>query len=136
MRTVLLATIRANAARLIASTLAVVIAVGFVVGTLVLDETSRSTVLEAVGAQYVGAAAVVTSDDGSSLADDVARLSALASVGAVAPSWQLSIQANVPGRTGSQYLLVDSVADDALVADDGGLLDRRVQHAVVLDARA
>ena len=65
MRTVLLAQVRAHAGRLLASTLAVVIAVGFVVATLVLNETARTTVLDAVGAQYVGAAAVVTSDDGA-----------------------------------------------------------------------
>ncbi|MCW2530884.1 MAG: transporter permease, partial [Blastococcus sp.] len=39
MRTVLFAQLRAHAARLVASTLAVVIAVGFVVATLVLNET-------------------------------------------------------------------------------------------------
>ena len=60
MRRVLLAQLRAHAARLVASTLAVVIATGFVVATLVLDETSRATIYEAVGAQYVHTAAVVT----------------------------------------------------------------------------
>ena len=40
---VLFASVRAHAARLVASTLAIVIAVGFVVATLVLDETSRAT---------------------------------------------------------------------------------------------
>ena len=69
MRTVLLAQVRAHAGRLVASTLAVVIAVGFVVGTLVLTETSRATVLDAVGARYVSTAAVVTSSNGNSLAD-------------------------------------------------------------------
>ena len=58
---VVLAQLRTHAARLIASTLAVVIAVGFVVATLVLNETSRATVLDTVGARYVGSTAVVTS---------------------------------------------------------------------------
>jgi putative ABC transport system permease protein len=140
VRTVLLAQIRANAARLIASTLAVVIAVGFVVGTLVLNETSRSTVLEAVGARYVGADAVVTAEDGSSLADDVPALTALGSVGAVAPSWQTSIQANVPGRSGSQYLQVDTVADDRALRWQrpaaGSLPDRPGEVAVSERTRA
>ena len=140
MRTVLLAQVRAHAGRLVASTLAVVIAVGFVVGTLVLNETSRSTVLAAVGAQYVGAAAVVTSDDGSSLADDVAPLAALGSVAAVAPSWETSVQANVPGRTGSQYLLVDAVAEDPALRwqhlQAGRLPDRPGEVAVSERARA
>jgi putative ABC transport system permease protein len=112
MRHVTLASVRAHLARLLASTLAIVIAVGFVVATLVLEETSRSTVLTAVGAQYVDTDAVVISEDGSSLAADVDTLTALDSVRAVDPSWQTSVQAVLPGRTGAQYLLVDSVAGD------------------------
>ena len=115
MGTVLLAQVRANAARLVASTLAVVIAVAFVVGTLVLNETSRSTVLTALGAQYVDTAAVVTSRDGTSLADDVDRLRTLSSVRSVAPSWETSVHADVPGRSGSPFLLVDTVADDRVL---------------------
>ncbi|TFV64876.1 UNVERIFIED_ORG: ABC transporter permease [Bacillus sp. AZ43] len=109
MRTVLLAQLRTHAARLIASTLAVVIAVGFVVATLVLNQTSRATVLDAVGARYVDTAAVVTAE--SSLEDAVPAVDRLAAVSAVAPAWETSVQANVPGRTGSQFLLVESVAD-------------------------
>ncbi|RBY96355.1 ABC transporter permease [Blastococcus sp. TF02-8] len=109
MRTVLLAQLRTHAARLIASTLAVVIAVAFVVATLVLLQTSRATVLDAVAARYVDTAAVVTSE--SSLSDRVDDVAALSSVAAVAPALETSVQANVPGRTGSQFLLVQSVAD-------------------------
>lgn len=111
MRTVVLAQLRTHAARLIASTLAVVIAVGFVVATLVLNETSRTTVLDTLGARYVDTAAVVTSPSYGSLAEEVAPLAALGSVGAVAPSYETGVQAEVPGRAGSQYLLVESVAD-------------------------
>ncbi|SDF55378.1 putative ABC transport system permease protein [Blastococcus fimeti] len=112
MRTVVLAQLRTHAARLIASTLAVVIAVGFVVATLVLNETSRSTVLDTVGARYVDAAAVAsTTLDHPFTDDDVAALADLGSVGAVAPSYETGVQASVPGRPGSQYLLVESVAD-------------------------
>jgi putative ABC transport system permease protein len=139
VRTVLLAQVRANAARLVASTLAVVIAVGFVVGTLVLNETSRSTVLTAVGARYVDTAAVVTSD-GPSLADDVDRLDELTSVQSVAPSWETSVQADVPGRPGSQFLLVDTVADDRMLRwqrlSAGSLPDRDGEIAVSDRARA
>ena len=112
MRTVLLAQVRAHAARLLASTLAVVIAVGFVVATLVLNETARTTVLNAVGAQYVGADAVVTSEDGSDLTDQVAPLAALPGVQAVDPGYETSVSALLPGRTGTQYLAVESVAAD------------------------
>jgi putative ABC transport system permease protein len=113
VRRVLLAQLRAHAGRLVASTLAIVIAVGFVVATLVLNETSRVTVLEAMGAQYVDTAAVVSTDDGSPLDDgDAETLSRLDSVRAVAPTWRTSVQAVVPGRPGAQYLMVDTVADD------------------------
>jgi putative ABC transport system permease protein len=112
MRAVTLASIRAHAARLVASTLAIVIAVGFVVATLVLNQTSKSTVLEAAGAQYVDTDVVVTSDGGTGLADDVDTLTALEGVQAVDPSWETGVQAVVPGRTGAQYLMVESVAAD------------------------
>ncbi|MET0764302.1 MAG: FtsX-like permease family protein [Blastococcus sp.] len=112
MRAVLFAQLRAHVARLVASTLAVVIAVGFVVATLVLNETSRSTVLDAVGAQYVDTAAVVTSEDGAPVGDHAHALTRLDSVRAVAPSWETSAQAGVPGRPGAQFLLVGTVADD------------------------
>ena len=47
-----LAQLRAHVARLIATCLAIVIEVGFVVATLVLNQTSKTTVLDSVGAQY------------------------------------------------------------------------------------
>ncbi|WP_347058867.1 FtsX-like permease family protein [Blastococcus sp. HT6-30] len=110
MRGVTLATARAHAARLIASTLAIVIAVGFVVATLVLNETSRATVLEAVGAPYVGTDAVVVSEDASGLDDELDRIAALDGVAAVDATWETGVQALLPGRTGAQYLLAESVA--------------------------
>ncbi|MCZ2835845.1 ABC transporter permease [Modestobacter sp. VKM Ac-2985] len=112
MRAVTLASIRAHAGRLVASTLAIVIAVGFVVATLVLNETTKATVLEAAGAQYVDTDVVVTSDSGTGLAQHVDTLTALTAVQAVDPTWQTSVQAVAPGRTGAQYLLVESVAGD------------------------
>ncbi|WP_324275356.1 FtsX-like permease family protein [Blastococcus brunescens] len=112
MRRVTLASIRAHLPRLIASTLAIVIAVGFVVATLVLNETTKATVLEAAGAQYVDADVVVTSGSGTGLAEHVDTLTGLTSVQAVDPTWQTSVQAVAPDRTGAQFLLVESVAGD------------------------
>ncbi|MGY1828609.1 MULTISPECIES: ABC transporter permease [unclassified Blastococcus] len=112
MRAVTLASIRAHLPRLIASTLAIVIAVGFVVATLVLNETTRATVLTAAGAPYVETDVVVTSDSGVGLAGHVDTLTGLSGVQAVDPTWQTSVQAVTPGRTGAQYLLVESVAAD------------------------
>ena len=111
MRKVLLANVRAHAARLVASTLAVVIAVGFVVATLVLNETSRVTLLQAVGAPYVDTAAVVTATGDADLAGDAAKVAAVPGVLAVAPTEETSVRAAVPGSPGGRYLLVDAVAD-------------------------
>jgi putative ABC transport system permease protein len=112
MRSVTLAGVRAHAGRLIASTLAIVIAVGFVVATLVLNETSRATVLDAVGAPYVGTDAVATATDGGGLDGELDRIAALDGVRAVDASWQTGVQAMLPGRDGAQFLLVESVAED------------------------
>ncbi len=129
-----LAGLRAHLPRLVASCVAVVLAVAFVVATLVLNETTRSTVLTAAGARYLGADAVVTSEDGSSLLDEVPVLTALDGVRAVAPEWETSVQAVAPGRTGAQYLLVGAVADDPALRwqrlADGALPDRPGEVAV------
>ncbi|MGY1710928.1 FtsX-like permease family protein [Geodermatophilus sp. SYSU D00758] len=106
-----LASVRAHAARLVASCLAVVLAVGFVVATLVLNDTTRSTVLGAAGARYLGADVVVTSEDGSPLTDALPAVAATTGVTAVAPEWRTSVQAALPGRTGTQFLLVGTVAE-------------------------
>jgi putative ABC transport system permease protein len=140
MRTVLLAQLRTNAARLIASTLAIVIAVGFVVATLVLNETSRATVLDSVGARFVDTAAVVNARYGDSVEGDVDTVTALDSVDSVALSYETGVQADVPGRTGSQYLMVESVAEDRSLqwqeVSAGELPDRLGEVAVSDRARA
>ncbi len=106
-----LASLRAHLPRLVASCLAVVIAVGFVVATLVLTETSRATVLRAAGAQYVGADVVVTASDGSSLADDAAEVAGLPGVAAVDPTTGAGVQARFPDRADA-FLQVDTAAAD------------------------
>ena len=106
----MLASLRAHAARLLASAVAVVVAVGFVVATLVLDETARTTVLSAVAAEHVDADAVVTSTDGAT--PDAAAVAALPSVRAVSQEHDLTVQAVVPGRAGVRYLRVGTAAED------------------------
>ncbi|SFF65928.1 FtsX-like permease family protein [Blastococcus tunisiensis] len=134
MRAVTLASVRAHLPRLIASTLAIVIAVGFVVATLVLNETTKATVLTAAGAQYVDTDVVVTSDSGTGLAEHVDTLTGLDGVQAVEPTWQTSVQAVAPGRTGAQYVLVESVAGDPQLRwqqlADGSLPERAGEIAV------
>ena len=111
MNRVLLAQVRANAGRLIASMTAIVIAVAFVVATLGLNPPAKSTVLDAGGALYTGTDWVVATDDGSSLADDVAAVAAVPGVDAVAPQWDTSLQAVLPGTTGARYVDVSPVAE-------------------------
>ena len=110
MRSFLLSSVRAHAGRLFASALAIVLAVAFVVATLVLSGTARSTVLEAAAARYVGTDAVVTSRDGTPVPVDLVR--SVASVRAVAPESEAIVQAAVPGARSPQHLRLEAVADD------------------------
>ena len=131
---VALAGVRAHAARLIASTVAIVIAVGFVVATLTLSQTTRDTMLEAIGARYVSAEVVVTTGAAALGDDDAATVAGLPGVAAVDLATSTSVQALVPGRTGAQYLLVDSVAADPGLRwqqlAEGALPDRTGEVAV------
>lgn len=124
-----LAQVRAHVGRLVASCLGIIIAVGFVVATLVLTDTSKATVLKAVGARYVDAAAVVTTatsaqpvdpaqpaPDPSSTAQtpDVAEvLAGVTGVAGVSAETQTFVEVDVAGRGGSQYASVESVATAA-----------------------
>ncbi|MSW65449.1 MAG: ABC transporter permease, partial [Actinobacteria bacterium] len=111
MNRVLLAQVRANAGRLIASMTAIVIAVAFVVATLVLNQTAKSTVLEAVGAQYTGTDFVLSSTEFEPLGDQAGAVAAVPGVTAVAPAWDTSLQAVLPGTTGARYVSIGAVAD-------------------------
>ncbi|WP_369251940.1 FtsX-like permease family protein [Geodermatophilus amargosae] len=106
-----LANLRAHLPRLVAATLAVVIAVAFVVATLVLNETSRATLLRAAGAEYVGTDVVVTTTDGSSLAGAAGAVAAVPGVRAVDPTVSADVRARFPGRS-EAHLQVSSVAAD------------------------
>jgi putative ABC transport system permease protein len=122
-----LAGLRAHLPRLVAATLAVVIAVAFVVATLVLNETSRATLLRAAGARYVGTDVVVTATDGASLAGAVGAVAAVPGVRAVDPTAAASVQAALPGRSAA-FLEVQTLADDPALrwqrVTDGALPDR------------
>ncbi|SCX41123.1 putative ABC transport system permease protein [Klenkia marina] len=111
MNRVLLAQVRANAGRLVASMTAIVIAVAFVVATLVLNQTAKSTVLDAVGAQYTGTDYVLSSTESDDLADQADAVAAVPGVTAVAPDWDTSLQTVLPGTTGARYVSVGAVAD-------------------------
>ena len=111
MLSTILAGLRAHLPRLVAATLAVVIATAFVAATLVLNETSRATLLRVAGAEYVGSDAVVTSGDGGSLAGDVAAVEAVPGVAAVDPTATADLQAALPGRSAA-YLELGTVAAD------------------------
>ncbi len=134
-----LAGLRAHLPRLVAATLAVVIAVAFVVATLVLNETSRATLLRAAGAQYVGSDVVVRSADGSSLAGAVDAVAGVPGVRAVDPTEAADVQARFPGRS-EAFLAVQSVADDPALrwqqVTDGALPDRPGELAVATTTEA
>ncbi len=114
-----LAQLRTHLARLVATTLAIVIAVGFVVATLVLNETTKTTVFNAVAGQYKDTDAVVTVDD---LASDYIPLSerpglekTIRSVpGVAALTFDRSTYAKVimPGKRGYSYAEVSDLATD------------------------
>jgi putative ABC transport system permease protein len=149
-----LAQIRAHGGRLIASCLAIVIAVGFVVATLVLSESANATITRAVGAQYVDTDAVVVPDVGPesptpsggsapgepSLDELVPRVVELDAVAAVAADAEAFVQALVPGTSGSQYVTVESIAVDEALRwqrlSEGRLPDRAGEVAVSARAGA
>src|SRR3954454_5190784 len=113
-----LAQLRSHTARLIATVLAIIIAVGFVVATLVLNQTSKSTVLESVGAQYRNTDAVVTADldaPGDNSLDQrrqlVQQVRGIPGVTAVAVDRSSYSQVRLPGRKGYRFAPVTDVAE-------------------------
>lgn len=111
MRNLVLAQARANRGRYLASALAVLVAVAFVVTTLVLGDTLRSSIDESTAARYEGVPTVV-SDNGSDAQPD----ELLAAV-AVAPDVE-SVTLDVSGpvrivdASGSTYGEAFSLAAD------------------------
>lgn len=107
---VTLAQVRAHSGRYIASALAVVIAVAFVVATLVLGSTTGKSITDAMAAQYTNTDVVVTADELGQ--DDVEALRAVPGVAALAPDLTAYAPVAVPGR-GTEYASIDALADDA-----------------------
>ena len=112
-----LAQLRSHTARLIATALAIIIAVGFVVATLALNETSKSTVLESVGAQYQNTDAVITADldaPGDNSLDQRRKLAeqvrGIPGVAALALDRSAYSQVRLPGRNGYRFAPVSDVA--------------------------
>ncbi|WP_167582362.1 ABC transporter permease [Kineococcus rubinsiae] len=118
MLTTTLAQVRAHAGRVLASCLAIVIAVGFVVATLCLNASSRASVLDAVGAQYRGSAVVLseTGDRAEGAPDPLAAaataVAALPGVRATALDRTTPVQLRLPGRSGSSFAVATGLADD------------------------
>nr|WP_240895944.1 ABC transporter permease [Kineococcus siccus] len=116
--TTTLAQVRAHAGRVLASCLAIVIAVGFVVATLCLNASSRASVLDAVGAQYRGSA-LVLSDPGAGgegppdpLAAAATAVAGLPGVRATALDRTTAVQLRLPGRSGGSFAVASGLADD------------------------
>lgn len=114
-----LAQLRAHLGRLLATGLAIIIAVGFVVATLVLNQTSKATVYRAVGAQYQNTAAVITADfkqpDATSLdarPELAAEVAKIPGVRTVAVDRSAYTQAKLSGDKGYRLARVASIATD------------------------
>src|SRR3954452_15732115 len=111
-----LAQLRAHTSRLVATCLAIMIAVAFVVATLVLNATSDATVKGAVAAQYKNTDAVITTDQNASstsLSDDpklAAKIARVPGVRAVAVDQDTYLQVRLPGTAGYRYAKVTSTA--------------------------
>ena len=112
-----LAQLRSHTARLIATALAIIIAVAFVVATLVLNQTSKSTVLDSVGAQFRNTDTVVTANldvDGDNSLDArpglVQQIRDIPGVTAVAVDRSAYSQVRLPGRKGYRFAAVTDVA--------------------------
>lgn len=114
-----LAQLRTHIPRLIATCLAIIIAVGFVVATLVLNETSKATVLNSVGAQYQNTDAVITANldaEGDNSLDArkglVQQITSIPGVSAVAVDRSTYSQVRLPGSKGYRFATVTDVAAD------------------------
>src|SRR5690242_16893700 len=112
-----LAQLRAHLNRLVATVLAIVIAVGFVVATLVLNQTSKATVLGAVAAQYRQTDTVVTADlsaDNSVGLEArpglIEKIKAVPGVSAVTADINTYAQVRLPGRRGYQFGSISAVS--------------------------
>jgi len=122
-----IAQLRSHVARLVATCLAIIIAVGFVVATLVLNQTSKTTVLDSVGAQFRNTDAVITrsedvipthdgaADENPSLDSRKGLLEQIRSVPGVttiAVDRSTYSQVRLPGRKGYRFASITDVAAD------------------------
>jgi putative ABC transport system permease protein len=114
-----LAQLRAHTARLVATCLAIIIAVGFVVATLVLNQTSKATVLDSVGAQFQNTDAVITANSdaaGATPLDSrkelIQTIRTIPGVGTVAVDRTTYTQMRLPGGKGYRFAQVTDVAAD------------------------
>ncbi|MBF0661891.1 ABC transporter permease [Rhodococcus sp. (in: high G+C Gram-positive bacteria)] len=109
MRHLVLAQARAHRGRYVASALAVVVAVAFVVATLVLGSTVDSAITTSTAAQYDGAAAVITESDSDLDPDGV--LTAISAVpGVEASALDVTGPIKVAGTDG--YSTASTVSGD------------------------
>lgn len=111
MLSVTLAQARAHAGRFLASGTAILIAVAFVVSTLVLGATATASVTNSLAGQY-RTSAVVVGDlaDGAQARDAAARVENLAGVRAVAVDAEAPVKVVAPGH-GKLFGTVGSLAD-------------------------
>ena len=113
-----LATLRAHLARLVATALAIVIAVGFVTATLVLNESVKASVFRAVAEPFLASSAVVTTPDtGDHVPLDqrrglVEKVRAVPGVAAVATDPSTFVQVRTAAGKGYRYGELTGLAAD------------------------
>ncbi|GAB3261651.1 ABC transporter permease [Kineosporia babensis] len=115
-----LAQLRSQAHRLVATAVAIVIAVGFVVATLVLNDSSRQTVLGALASQYLHTDVVVAPDDTGEVAPQTLAKVASAitgnpAVAALTFDSSTYVSARLPGRAAYQFSQVTGLANDEVL---------------------
>ncbi|WP_231569431.1 ABC transporter permease [Prescottella defluvii] len=124
---------RAHAGRYVASVLAVVIAVAFIVATLTLNSTLKAGVTDSLAGQYATTDVVVTGSD------DVAAIRAVPGVHAVTEDVSASVKVHRGGE-GSSFGSAQSVSDDPglrwQTLSDGRFPDAPGEVAVSASANA
>ncbi|PTR31620.1 putative ABC transport system permease protein [Rhodococcus sp. OK519] len=105
MRGLAWAQMRAHAGRYVASALAVVISVAFIVATLTLNSTLKAGVTDSLAGQYASSDVVVSSDE------DIAAISAVPGVRSVTEDVSTSVKVRRDGEP-SAWGAAESVSDD------------------------
>ncbi|WP_020579463.1 FtsX-like permease family protein [Actinopolymorpha alba] len=108
----MLASIRGHAARYVAGGLAVVLGVAFVTTALLVLNSTKAAMAEAVGAQYARADLVVASNQNDLTPDAVRRIQGMEGVAAASGVAVTGVEVHYPGSPGSVWVQVSGIPLD------------------------